>query len=235
MLDQIVQGRPAPSYVSPAQCMPTTRDATLDNDRLPSPAIVSLTSYIYSLPEVTSGDLQPFQYMEHKQRLLSTDSGVECNHHSNTSNGDCPCKNFDPLTEAHNLHNSTYLAADDTSLSGNSKPKLVEEEAVDSDAFKSATEQNGNYITQETFNEMLTVSHTTQHIGSYVRPETLMIGWDNACAADSTYCQGTYNGSVSTDSGHVDEKHSDEVITGSHETAQDVQFNSDGYITSPID
>lgn len=256
MLDQIVQGRSAPAYVSAAQCMPTS-DATLENDRLPSPAIVSMTSYTYSLPEVSSGGLQPFQYMEHKERLLSTDSGVECNHHGITSNGECPCKrNVDSLTEAtnrlstHSLHNSTYNmahkemchsgllpAADNTSLSSSNKPKLVEEAAVDSDVFKSTTEQNGNYITQETFNEMLSVPHTTQHIGSYVRPETLTIEWDNTCAADSTHCQGRYNGSVSTDSGHVDDKsmHSDEAVTGSHEAPQDIQFNSDGYITSPID
>ena len=245
MLDQIVRGQPGPSYITPAECMPI-RDAT--QDRLPSPAIASITSYTYSLPEVTSGGLQSLQYMRHKERLLSTDSGVECNH---TSNGECPCKrNVDSLTEAtdklstHSLHSSTYnmmlkrllLAADYTSLGSNSKPKLVEEEAVNSDVFKSTAEQNGSYITQEAFNDMLTAPSalTTQHMGSYVRPETLTIERNNMCAAGSAYCQG---GSVSTDSGHVEDKstHSDEAITGSHETSQDIQFNSDGYITSPID
>ena len=261
MLDQIVQGRLGPSYVSPAQCMPT-RDATLENTVLSSPAIASITSkdsYTFSLSEVASGGLPLFQYMGHKQRLLSTDSGVECNHRGVTNNSECPCKRnehvVDPLTEAtsrpstHNLHSymhnelhytgcSLLLAADNSSNSvkSNSEPEVVEGEGINSNVFKS-TEQNGNYIMQETFNEMGAIPHTltTQQVGNYIRPETL-----NMCinTVNSTHChQGRYNGSVSTDSGHVDDKsmHSDEATTEPYETQQDLQFNSDGYVTSPVD
>ena len=264
MLDQIVQGRAGSSYVSSAQCMPT-RDVTLENTEIVS--ITSKDSYTISMSEVTSGGLQ--QYMEHKRRLFSTDSGVECNHLGVSNNGDCPCKRNEhvveishpPLTEAasrpstHNLqqsfitctkHNqlrdescSLLLASDNTSsnspVSGESE--LVEGEDINSDVFKS-TEQNGNYITQETFNEMVAVPSTltTQHVtvGNYVRPETLQ--WDDNTRVDtavSTFCHG----SVSTDSGHVDDNsnHSDEVTSRSHETQPDLQFNSDGYVTSPVD
>ena len=248
MLCQIIQGQPEPSYIRHADFMPSGYP-TPDNDNLPSSAIDTHTS----LPsQPTGGDFQPFGYVKHKQRLLSTDSGIElkCNY-SVESPYKRIASSYLPLTEATNMpsnynehlmilkHNDPYAtrcsSLTDNTANGlplclNSKPELVEREG-NTDVFKS-TQQNGGYVTQDMFNEMVTVpaTFTTQHVGSYVRPETLE--WDNNNEdSEHHYHKGTYNGSVSTDSGHCSQKNIEQVTTGT----EHLQFNIDGYVTSPVD
>ena len=255
MLYQIIQGQPEPSYIKHADCMPTGHP-TPDNDKLPSSPIDPHSS----LPlQPASGDLRPFGYVQHnyKQRLLSTDSGVELKGNYPVNDCESPCKrnesSYVPLTEAtsmpsnHNQHllmlkhNDPYATRSgsltdytDLPLCTNSKPELVEREA-DTDVFKSS-QQNGDYITQDMFNEMVAEPATfiTQQVGSYVRPDTLE--WDNTLVEieDSKYHyhEGTYNGSVFTDSGHSSDKNIEQVTI---DMKQHLQFNIDGYVTSPVD
>lgn len=262
MYDLIVQGRAAASPTCPdTQCI-ASRLVPL-KDVLPSPTSLSST---FLLSEITGPQLD--QYIEHtnmKKRQLSTDSGVESNH-PGTSNNESSCfvnsynrskcvveihppKAVNTLS-AHDLSkNSTdckcnalrdeYGTSSNPLEMSNNEPELVEVE-INGDVFKS-TEQNGNYMKLETFNEMgATLSPcTVQHVGNYVRPETLE--WNDTCVDDvnvrnrESCHQGGYDESVSSDSGHDDKgMHSDEAITGSHDGEQDLEFNNDGYVTSPV-
>lgn len=149
--------------------------------------------------------------------------------------------------------------------SGNSSDMRSSSEPELDDVFKSM-EQNEDCMEPEMLNKMVAIldACATQHMGNYIRPETLQ--WCNACVSDRgkteksiSYYQGRYDESVSTDNGYDDNtctlgltmatkqlmsppsvgweqcSKGDEVTTGSHETQQDLQFNSDGYVTSPVD
>ena len=255
MYDFIVQGQ---AGISPfTQCRASRHKPVKDVSLSPA-SLVSRDSCAFLLSELTGARLhQAAESRTTKTRQLSTDSGVEsnyptsieCNHFVN------PFKRSQQAVEVelnhssltgvlNNLHNEV---TDDTSVysglyqstmnTSSGLPEMCNSSSqLDSDVFKSSTEQSGNYIKPETLNEMEATfdTRTVQHVSTYVRPDTLE--WD-----DKPYhCHSEFDASVSADSGLVDKAvHSGELSTGSHntgshETEQDLQFNNDGYVTSPV-
>lgn len=209
MYDQIIHGREERSDLNTVK---RSGMANYKNVALPTPtSSTSRDSSTFLLPEVDTIEVEPFQSTRcTKKRQLSTDSGVELKYHDTSSGG----------------------------------PELGDREVnIDTHKFKS-TEQDGNYISDlETFNELRTDNpdtFTISHMGNYVRPETLE--WDNRCVTDGgetvdneTCHQDGCNASLSTDSGHDDkDMQSNGVSAEFNETEQDLQFNSDGYLTSPV-
>ena len=246
MYDQIVHGRSRPLHVSPsAQCM-ASRHAPLW-DESPCPANVDGCTLILS----QASGVQPFHSAEHKNRLQSTDPGVESSHHGSSSDYNDFVKpyykknqqhivqmNDLPLSEAantlstHNLHNSLTdkcsgqyvaecselcLASENSSIDSpeiiHDGPQLVGGEINSNDRVFKSTEKNGSYISPEMFTEIgiSAGSVTTQHVGRYVRPETLELDIRTCVIIDRT-TQGNYNESLNTDSGLASFIHDDKVI-----------------------
>ena len=208
MYDVIVQGRVRSSGISSlSQCMPS-RFTPLKDASLSPASQTSRDSCRFLLSEITgAGPHQVTESRITKTRQLSTDSGVESNH---------------PVSDG--LYQSTV-----SSSSG--IPEMCYSSSgsqLNSDVFKSSTERNGNYVKPEMFNEIdaAFASCAIRPANSYVRPETLE--WDN-----KPYHH--HSVSESADSGFTNKAvYSSELITGSHDTEQELQFNNDGYVTSPV-
>ena len=144
-----------------------------------------------------------------KKRLLSTDSGVEFICHDNMSSTSCS-------------HDPSQSSSGGVKLSANGY------------VFKLTKHEDMDYILPEMANEMIATRDTTLHVGGYVRPETF--GWDSNSMADKKCHHCISVKSLSSDSGHDDEVNiqSDEMPTGSHDIEQNLQFNNNGYVTSPV-
>lgn len=244
MYDLIVQGQAGLS--SPVTQHMASRHVPVKDVSL-SPA--SLTSRDFLLSEINGARLHhTAESRITKTRQLSTDSGVEsnyptgieCNHfvkpfkrsqqavevelnHSSLDLNEIHDEVTDDLSVCSGLYQSTANTSSGLPEMCNSGSQL------DSDVFKSSTEQSGNYIKPEALNEMEVTFDAVQHVRSYIRPGTLE--WDYK----PYHYHSEFDVSVSADSGLVDKAaHGAELSTGSHDIEQDLQFNNDGYVTSPV-
>ena len=221
MYDVIVQGRVRSSSISSlSQCMPS-RFAPLKDASLSPASQTSRDSCRLLLSEITgAGPHQATESRITKTRQLSTDSGVESNHPMDTE-----CNRF---IQDDTVSDGPYQS---TVSSSSGIPEMCYSSSgsqLNSDVFKSSTERNGNYVKPEMFNEIdaAFASCAIRPVSSYVRPETLE--WDNK--PYHHHCV-----SESADSGFTNKAvYSSELITGSHDTEQELQFNNDGYVTSPV-
>jgi len=171
---------------------------------LPSPTSLTSKDSCVFLPAELVEPVQSMRRIDIKKRLYSTDSGVELNSNLATKN---------------TLSDIQERSSDGLSLFSNANSNVLH-----------STEHN-----QEIFNEMM-VTCMTPRVGDYIRPEK--IEWEDKyvghCSevTDDKSCK--YVESISSDSGHED-KVSDEAISGSRKTEEeDMEFNNDGYVTSPV-